>query len=88
MTPTPLLSVILPSYNNGACLPATIRRIRHACPKNTEVIIVMDGSTDETLHILSGLSVRYPRIRVITNKVRRGKGAAVRDGVRAARGRY
>ena len=82
----PLLSIILPSYNNGACLPATIRRIRRTCPKNTEVVIVMDGSTDETRHILSHLSARHPPLRVITHKVRMGKGAAVRDGVRAARG--
>jgi len=86
MTPTPLLSVILPSYNNGACLPATIRRIRATCPKNTEIVIVIDGSTDGTPGILSHFSGHL--IRIITRKVRRGKGAAVRDGVCAARGRF
>ena len=88
MTPPPLLSVILPSYNNGAILPATIRRIRSTCPKNTEVIIAIDGSSDKTLHILSRSSLHRPRTLVIASTVRRGKGAAVRDGVRAAHGRY
>lgn len=86
MTPTPLLSIVLPSYNNGALLPATIRRIRHTCPKDTEIVIVADGSSDQTAHILSRFSSH--RVRVILRKVRRGKGAAVRDGVRIARGRY
>lgn len=88
MTATPLLSVILPSYNNGACLPATIRRIRRTCPGNTEIVIVIDGSSDETLRILSRLDSRRPHIRIVTHTLRRGKGAAVRDGARAARGRY
>ncbi|MDD5040998.1 MAG: glycosyltransferase family 2 protein [Candidatus Peribacteraceae bacterium] len=88
MTPRPLLSVILPSYNNGTCLPATIRRIRQTCPKNTEVIIVMDGSTDETSRILARFLSGHPRVLVVARKTRRGKGAAVRNGVHVAHGRY
>ncbi|MFH1444053.1 MAG: glycosyltransferase family 2 protein [Candidatus Peregrinibacteria bacterium] len=88
MPNTPLLSIVLPSYNNGACLPATIRRIGQTCPKETEVIIVIDGSTDETMRILSRLSVKHPSIRTIVRQERRGKGAAVRDGVRAAKGEF
>lgn len=88
MTATPLLSIVLPSYNNGTCLPATIRRIRQTCPKETEIIAVIDGSTDETLHILSPLLSRDPYLRVIAHATRRGKGSAVREGVRGACGRF
>lgn len=85
---TPLLSIILPSYNNGRVLPATIRRIRTVCPRNTEVVIVVDGSSDGTLRILSRLRLRRPAIRVIVHTDRQGKGAAVREGVLAARGHF
>lgn len=84
----PLLSIILPSYNNGRILPSTIRRIGRVCPRNTEVIVVVDGSRDGTLHILSQLRLRHPRVRVLARTDRRGKGAAVRDGVLAARGHF
>ncbi len=85
---TPLLSIILPSYNNGTSLPATIRRIRRVCPRNTEVVIVVDGSRDGTQRILSRLRLRRPSIRVIVHTDRQGKGAAVREGVLAARGHF
>ncbi|OIO55536.1 hypothetical protein AUJ46_01035 [Candidatus Peregrinibacteria bacterium CG1_02_54_53] len=86
MTNTPLLSIILPSYNNGECLPATIERIRRVCPKDTEVIIVVDGSTDETTRFLSRITAQRQHVRVIHHRMRRGKGVAVRSGVLSARG--
>lgn len=88
MTPAPLLSIVLPSYNNGRCIPATIDHIRHTCPAATEVLVVIDGSTDGSLAELHRRKWRRPSVRILAYSTRRGKGAAVRKGVLAARGRY
>src|SRR5277367_4595334 len=83
----PSVSVFLPAYNDAPSLPGLIERTfstleLHA--SDYEVIVVNDGSTDSTAEILGTLSVRHPRLRVITHEVNRGYGAALRSGFAAA----
>jgi glycosyltransferase involved in cell wall biosynthesis len=81
---SPLLSVIIPVYNERATLGETLREVE-AVPVDKELIIVDDGSTDGTRAILGTLPVG-PRLRVLLQDRNRGKGAALRRGFEIARG--
>ena len=57
MRPTPLISVVIPCYNDGAYLPETIARLQQQTYTHFEIIVVNDGSTDEkTIQVLNNLS--------------------------------
>lgn len=79
-----LVSVIIPTYNRAAILPKTIDNIFCQSYKEFEVIIVDDGSTDDTADVLR----RYGnRIRTIKQE-NRGPACARNRGVEAAQGEY
>lgn len=82
----PVLSVVLPSYNNGAQVPRTVRSILRVC-QDCEMIVVVDGSLDGSERAIRRLQKKYP-LRVLIHPIRMGKGAAVRRGVLAARGEF
>jgi glycosyltransferase involved in cell wall biosynthesis len=84
----PLLSIVIPAFNEAPRLPESLPRLAAslAFPHDTEVIVVDDGSDDDTPAVaLSGLRC-FPRSRVLRLPRRQGKGAAVRLGVSAAHG--
>ncbi|MDW8343130.1 MAG: glycosyltransferase family 2 protein [Verrucomicrobiae bacterium] len=84
MSGEPLLSVVIPAYNEAARLPRHIEHIRqHLRDRAHEVIVVDDGSRDDTASVAESLGARV--IRLNPN---RGKGGAVKAGMLAARGRY
>jgi len=87
MTYTHPLSVVLPSHNNGATISRTVMEIFKVSPRGTEVIIVVDGSDDGSDCFIRNLCRRHRKVRAIFHSRRQGKGATVRDGVLAARGR-
>lgn len=74
------LSVVIPARNEAASLPTCLRGVIEALP-GCEVIVVNDGSTDETAAVCAGLGVR-----VISHPYAMGNGAAIKTGARAARG--
>jgi glycosyltransferase involved in cell wall biosynthesis len=74
----PLLSVVMPAYNEHATIEEIIRRVV-ALPIRTELIVVDDGSTDGTREILQRLAAELP-IKVIFQPSNGGKGAALRRG--------
>lgn len=79
------LSIIVPVYNEKKTIQEIIRRIDNVDVKMEKEIIVVDGcSTDGTREILE--SLRRRDIRVIHEKKRRGKGAAIRHGFQEATG--
>ena len=80
-----LLSVIVPVFNERTTVAEIIRRIRAVeLPVDVEVIVVDDGSTDGTDKVLAALG--DSTVRVIDHQRNRGKGAAIRTGLAAARG--
>ena len=91
MSPTvPDLSIIIPSYNEESRLPATLERIAAYLSthgRETEVLVVDDGSKDGTAAVAESLRDKIPSLRVISNGVNRGKGYSVRHGMQEARGR-
>ncbi|MBX9583683.1 MAG: glycosyltransferase family 2 protein [Gemmataceae bacterium] len=83
----PVLSVIVPVYNEERTVGELLRRVA-AAPypfPDREVIVVDDGSTDRTPGLLREWGDR-PGFRVLGHPRNRGKGAAVRTGLAAARG--
>lgn len=85
------LSLIIPAYNESAILPEAVRRIEAYMRLkgiSWELVIVNDGSTDETAQVLAKLEAERSNgsLRVISYEKNRGKGFAVKTGVLAARG--
>jgi glycosyltransferase involved in cell wall biosynthesis len=81
MTPSATHLVLIPSYNPGPRLVATIHAVLEQW---SPVWIVDDGSTDESTAAAQQLAARDPRVRVIVRPCNGGKGAAVAAGVDAA----
>ena len=83
------LSVFFPAYNDAPSLPALIGRTfdvlrRHV--EDYEVVVVNDGSRDNTADVLEELRRAYaPAMRVITHPQNRGYGGALRSGFAAAK---
>jgi dolichyl-phosphate beta-glucosyltransferase len=84
------LSIIIPAYNEESRLPETLGKIAayiHASNRDTEVLVVDDGSTDGTLAAAESMRNRLPAMRIVSNGVNRGKGFSVRHGMLEASGR-
>ncbi|OYT68745.1 MAG: glycosyl transferase [Armatimonadetes bacterium JP3_11] len=81
MASEPLISVIVPVYNEEATLHELLERLRRA-PFRKEVIVVDDGSHDKTPDILA----EQPDIIAIRHERNQGKGAAIRTGIAHATG--
>ena len=85
----PALSIVIPAYNEVERLGPTLERVVAYClaeRADHEVLVVDDGSTDGTVALARSLAAAHPSIRVIEQGENRGKGAAVRAGMLAARG--
>jgi glycosyltransferase involved in cell wall biosynthesis len=83
------LSIVIPVYNEAANLPELYNEISEACQnlkKSYEIILVDDGSTDESLHVCKQLLKKDPRIRVIQLRKNFGQTAALSAGFDYARG--
>jgi glycosyltransferase involved in cell wall biosynthesis len=84
----PSLSVFFPAYNDAPSLPGLIRKTFETLEPladDFEVIVVNDGSFDNTAQVLEELHSRYaPRMRVVTHEKNRGYGGALRSGFQAA----
>ena len=85
MTRDALLSVIVPCYNERATIGEILTRVL-AAPYSKEILVVDDGSTDGSHSVVEKMAEREPAIRLLRHERNRGKGAAVRSGVEAARG--
>jgi dolichyl-phosphate beta-glucosyltransferase len=87
----PLLSLVIPAYNEAERLPATLQRInqhRRSWNFSSEIIIVVEPSEDGTLALAENAAKSVPQLTVMTHHERRGKGFAVRSGMLRARGDF
>ncbi|NMB75619.1 MAG: glycosyltransferase family 2 protein [Myxococcales bacterium] len=82
------LSVVVPAYDEAAGLESAVEAlVAWRGDRSAEIILVDDGSTDETPRIMERLRQRMPLVRTIGWRRNRGRGAALREGILAARGR-
>lgn len=81
----PLVSVIVPGYNEEAVIENCVHSIARSDYDLLEVILVDDGSTDRTPALMAELAAQYPQVRFIAQP-NQGKGAALNTGTDASTG--
>ncbi|HMV13645.1 MAG TPA: glycosyltransferase family 2 protein, partial [Nitrosomonas sp.] len=77
---TPTVTVVIPAKNEAEGLAEILPRIKTAYPEY-EIVVVDDGSTDETASV-----ARAHGARVVSHPLAKGNGAAIKSGARAAKG--
>lgn len=85
------LSVIIPAYNEERRLPETLKKVKEYLNSQSyewEVLIVNDGSTDDTSKVSARLTRNWQHFRLIDNKINRGKGTVVKQGMLEAKGEW
>jgi glycosyltransferase involved in cell wall biosynthesis len=85
----PLVSLIVPAYDEGATIADVLARAA-ALDVNTELIVVDDGSSDDTVAAVERVAADLggERLRLLRHERNRGKGAAIRTGLAAATGEF
>ena len=82
----PLVSVIMPAYNEEAYIAEAVSSILNQSWKNLELIVVDDGSTDATAEVVRGFT--DPRLRLLENKCNLGIAASANRAIEVSRGEY
>src|SRR5262245_1301539 len=80
---TPVVSVVIPCYNQARYLGEAIASARRQTHPDIEIIVVDDGSTDDTVQVAQG----YDGVRVVSQP-NKGQGAARNKGLEQATGAY
>lgn len=85
-SPSPVLSVVVPVYNEAENVEKLVREI-HAALDGTdyEMNFVNDCSSDETEAVLQGLKSEFPALRVLSHRKNAGQSRAIRTGILAAK---
>jgi glycosyltransferase involved in cell wall biosynthesis len=86
----PTYSIVIPAYNESARLGASLEKVLsyvHAQGWDAEVIVVNDGSRDNTAEIVLNFMAKDSMLKLLENPGNRGKGYSVRNGMLHAQGR-
>ena len=86
MPQDPLISVLVPAYNEVATIEGVVRRVAEL-PLRLEIVVVDDGSVDGTSAVLERLRDELPALRV-ERQANAGKGAAVRRAIKLSTGAF
>lgn len=82
----PLVTVVIPTYKRAWLVPRAIESVRRQTYQNVEILVVDDGSADDTEKVVK--SIADERVKYLRHDVNRGLPAARNTGIRAARGDY
>jgi dolichyl-phosphate beta-glucosyltransferase len=88
---SPQLSLVVPIYNEARLIPSTVQAlldVMNSMQMEFEIVVVDDGSSDDSAALLDAQAKVHPPLRVLTNPINEGKGSALRKGVLAARGSW
>jgi glycosyltransferase involved in cell wall biosynthesis len=84
----PLISVVIPAYKRGHVIEKTLRSVLEQTHQDFEILVVDDGSKDDTESVVVSLSKEEPRIRYFCHKTNEGAQAARNTGAKAAQGKW
>ncbi|HEX7035804.1 MAG TPA: glycosyltransferase [Pseudomonadales bacterium] len=84
----PLVSVVVPVFNGARSLARAVCSLTRQTLSQLEVLIVDDGSTDDSVRVAMELAARDPRIRLLRHRCNRGQSAARNLALEQARGRW
>ncbi|MGE3807698.1 MAG: glycosyltransferase family 2 protein [Gemmataceae bacterium] len=82
------LSLVIPAYNEEAGIRQALGEADLALAElgyQYEILVVDDGSADDTARVVEDFAARFPRVRLLRHRHNRGYGAALRTGFEAAR---
>lgn len=82
------LSMVIPCYNEEKNLPLLVERFRECIKPEVEVILVNNGSSDQTEQILREYEEKYDFIKSVTVPVNKGYGYGILEGLEVAKGEY
>jgi glycosyltransferase involved in cell wall biosynthesis len=86
--PIPTTSVIMPVHNGSKWLKQALTSILDSKDDSVEVIVIDDGSTDESAAIIKSMMATHHALKLITNSSNLGIVASLNRGLQAARGRF
>lgn len=84
----PVLSVVMPNFNHGHVLPDAVRALLAQDRPPEEIIVIDDGSTDNSRSVIEALAADEPRIRPLFNGRNIGAIESINRGIAAARGEF
>jgi biofilm PGA synthesis N-glycosyltransferase PgaC len=88
LSATPMVTVVVPCFNEAAHLREVIEQVMRTRYPNYEVIAVNDGSTDRTGELLDEMALEYGRLRVIHNASNQGKAVGLNTACQLAQGEF
>lgn len=91
MSDAPHISIIVPMCNEAICIVENLQKIQTVLGGSGiryEMIVVDDGSTDDSYSLVSGFSEGVSNVRVLQHSGNKGASEAIRTGLRSARGKY
>jgi glycosyltransferase involved in cell wall biosynthesis len=83
MTRPPSISVFFPCYNDARTIGGLVQRAEEVLAglvDDYEIIVVNDGSRDDSAAVLGALAAQMPRLSIVTHETNRGYGGALRSG--------
>jgi len=84
----PLVSVIIPTCNGAKYIKRALKSVLNQTYRDIEMVIIEDGSRDETPQIISQFAQRDPRIVILTNEANIGFVKSLNKGIKEAKGKY
>lgn len=84
---TELISVVVPVYNASESVEATLQSIINQTYKNFEILVINDGSTDDSQEVIEELMLTYPNIKLIS-QANAGVSSARNKGIENSSGKY
>jgi len=83
-----LVSIIMPAYNAAEFIEEAIRSVQNQTVDNWELLVIDDGSKDNTKEIVKSISVKDNRIRLLANEKNMGVAKSRNRGLDICRGNY
>jgi len=86
--PEPVLSVVLPNFNHARVLPKALAALTAQSRQTSEIIVVDDGSTDDSVAVVEEFAATHPNLKLLRNAKNEGVIAALSRGLAAAQGQH